>query len=186
MVPEEEQGPRLQIVDVTEEYHGKPKSVVVGIGGCGCNAIDRMLSADIMGVEYIAMNTDLQALQNCEPDLKVQLGPKLTGGLGTGGNVEVGESAAEETRDEIQESLQDSSMVFIAAGMGGGTGTGAAPVVARLAKEHNNANLIALGQRMVDPDLALDIVRAWLKAEFQQGRHQRRIDQLEDDASSFQ
>lgn len=137
MIPQEEQGPRLQIVDVTEEYHGKPKIVVVGIGGCGCNAIDKMLSADIIGVEYIAMNTDLQALQNCEPDLKVQLGPKLTGGLGTGGNVEVGESAAEENRDEIQESLQDSSMVFIAAGMGGGTGTGAAPVVARLAKEQN-------------------------------------------------
>ncbi len=134
MLPQEE-GPRLQIVDVTEEYHGKPKIVVVGIGGCGCNAIDRMLSADIIGVEYIAMNTDLQALQNCEPDLKVQLGPKLTGGLGAGGNVETGESSAEESRDEIVESLQDSSMVFIAAGMGGGTGTGAAPVVARIARE---------------------------------------------------
>lgn len=134
MLPQEE-GPRLQIVDVTEEYHGKPKIVVVGIGGCGCNAIDRMLSADIIGVEYIAMNTDLQALQNCEPDLKVQLGPKLTGGLGAGGNVETGESSAEESRDEIVESLQDSSMIFIAAGMGGGTGTGAAPVVARIARE---------------------------------------------------
>lgn len=134
MLPQEE-GPRLQIVDVTEEYHGKPKIVVVGIGGCGCNAIDRMLSADIIGVEYIAMNTDLQALQNCEPDLKVQLGPKLTGGLGAGGNVETGESSAEESRDEIVESLQDSSMVFIAGGMGGGTGTGAAPVVARIARE---------------------------------------------------
>ena len=136
MIPQEE-GPRLQIVDVTEEYHGKPKIVVVGIGGCGCNAIDRMLNADIVGVEYIALNTDLQALQNCEPDLKVQLGPKLTGGLGAGGNVETGESSAEESRDEIVESLQDCSMVFIAAGMGGGTGTGAAPVVARIARELN-------------------------------------------------
>lgn len=136
MSPQEE-GPRLQIVDVTEEYHGKPKIVVVGIGGCGCNAIDRMLSADIVGVEYIAMNTDLQALQNCEPDLKVQLGPKLTGGLGAGGNVETGESSAEESRDEIEESLQDASMVFIAAGMGGGTGTGAAPVVARIARDQS-------------------------------------------------
>ncbi|MCK5117149.1 MAG: cell division protein FtsZ [Candidatus Aegiribacteria sp.] len=136
MIPQEE-GPRLQIVDVTEEYHGKPKIVVIGIGGCGCNAIDRMLNADIIGVEYIALNTDLQALQNCEPDLKVQLGPKLTGGLGAGGNVETGESSAEESRDEIVESLQDCSMVFIAAGMGGGTGTGAAPVVARIARELN-------------------------------------------------
>ncbi len=136
MIPQEK-GPRLQIVDVTEEYHGKPKIVVVGIGGCGCNAIDRMLNADIVGVEYIGMNTDLQALQNCEPDLKVQLGPKLTGGLGAGGNVETGESSAEESRDEIVESLQDCSMVFIAAGMGGGTGTGAAPVVARIARDLN-------------------------------------------------
>lgn len=136
MIPQEE-GPRLQIVDVAEDSQGKPKIVVVGMGGCGCNAIDRMLSADIIGVEYIAMNTDLQALQNCEPDLKVQLGPKLTGGLGAGGNVETGESSAEESRDEIVESLQDSSMVFIAAGMGGGTGTGAAPVVARIARDLN-------------------------------------------------
>ncbi len=136
MIPQEK-GPRLQIVDVTEEYHGKPKIVVVGIGGCGCNAIDRMLNADIVGVEYIAMNTDLQALQNCDPDLKVQLGPKLTGGLGAGGNVETGESSAEESRDEIVESLQDCSMVFIAAGMGGGTGTGAAPVVSRIARDLN-------------------------------------------------
>ena len=136
MIPQEE-GPRLQIVDVTEEYHGKPKIVVVGIGGCGCNAIDRMLNADIIGVEYIALNTDLQALQNCDSDLKVQLGPKLTGGLGAGGNVETGESSAEESRDEIVESLQDCSMVFIAAGMGGGTGTGAAPVVARIARDLN-------------------------------------------------
>lgn len=136
MLPQEE-GPRLQIVDVTEEYHGKPKIVVVGIGGCGCNAIDRMLGADIVGVEYIAMNTDLQALHNCQADLKVQLGPKLTGGLGAGGNVETGESSAEESRDEIEESLQDCSMVFIASGMGGGTGTGAAPVVARIARDLN-------------------------------------------------
>ncbi len=133
----QEEGPRLQIVDVAEEFHGKPKIVVIGIGGCGCNAIDRMLNADIIGVEYIALNTDLQALQNCEPDLKVQLGPKLTGGLGAGGNVETGESSAEESRDEIEESLQDCSMVFIAAGMGGGTGTGAAPVVARIARDLN-------------------------------------------------
>jgi len=133
----QEEGPRLQIVDVAEEFHGKPKIVVAGVGGCGCNAIDRMLSADIIGVEYLAMNTDLQALQSCEPDLKVQLGPKLTGGLGAGGNVETGESSAEESKDEIIESLQDCKMVFITAGMGGGTGTGAAPVVARIARDLN-------------------------------------------------
>lgn len=134
MIPQQE-GPRLQIVDVKEEYRGKPKIVVTGIGGCGCNALDRMLSADIVGVEYIAMNTDLQSLNNCEAHLTVQLGFKLTGGLGAGGNCETGESSAEESRNEIEESLKDSSMVFIAAGMGGGTGTGAAPVVARIARE---------------------------------------------------
>lgn len=134
MLPQEE-GPRLQIVDVTEEYRGKPKITVAGIGGCGCNAIDRMLSADIVGVEYIAMNTDLQALNSCKADLTVQLGLKLTGGLGAGGNCETGESSAEESRNEIEEALQDSRMVFIAAGMGGGTGTGAAPVVAKVARE---------------------------------------------------
>ncbi len=136
MAPQEE-GPRLQIVDVAEEYHGKPKIVVVGIGGCGCNAIDRMLGADIVGVDYIAMNTDLQALQSCKADLKVQLGSKLTGGLGAGGNIELGEVSAEESKEDILESLQDCSMVFITAGMGGGTGTGAAPVVARIARELN-------------------------------------------------
>ncbi len=133
----QDEGPRLQIVDVTEEFHGKPKIVVIGIGGCGCNAIDRMLNADIVGVEYIAMNTDLQALQNCQSDLKVQLGSKLTSGLGAGGNVETGESSAEESKDEIEESIQDCSMVFITGGMGGGTGTGAAPVVARIARDNN-------------------------------------------------
>ena len=129
-----DEGPRLQIVDVAEECRGKPKIAVVGVGGCGCNAIDRMISADIIGVDYVAMNTDLQALNSCRADLKIQLGPKLTGGLGTGGNPETGESSAEESRKEIEECIQDTSMVFIAAGMGGGTGTGAAPVIARAAK----------------------------------------------------
>ncbi len=130
----QDEGPRLQIVDVAEEGRGKPKIAVVGIGGCGCNAIDRMISADIIGVDYVAMNTDLQALNSCRADLKIQLGPKLTGGLGTGGNPENGESSAEESKKEIEECLLDIRMVFIAAGMGGGTGTGAAPVIARAAK----------------------------------------------------
>jgi cell division protein FtsZ len=130
-----EEGPRLQIVDVAEEYRGKPKITVVGVGGCGCNAIDRMICADIIGVDYVAMNTDMQALNSCRADIRIQLGPKLTGGLGTGSNSETGESSAEESRKEIEECLQDASMVFIAAGMGGGTGTGASPVVARVARE---------------------------------------------------
>ncbi len=141
MLPAEE-GPRLHIVEVTEEYKGKPKLTVVGVGGCGCNAIDMMIQADIVGVEYVAMNTDLQALNSCKADQTIQLGPKLTGGQGTGGNCETGESAAEESRKEIEEAIQDSSMVFIAAGMGGGTGTGAGPVVARVAR---NVGAITVG-----------------------------------------
>jgi len=131
-----EEGPRLQIVEVAEECRGKPKIAVVGVGGCGCNSIDRMIGADIVGVDYVAMNTDMQALNSCRADIRIQLGPKLTAGLGTGGNSETGESSAEESRKEIEEAIQDASMVFIASGMGGGTGTGASPVVAKIAREN--------------------------------------------------
>ncbi len=108
---------------------------VIGVGGGGGNAVLRMIEAGIQGVEFVAMNTDLQSLQKSLATRKVQLGSGLTRGLGAGGNPEVGKGAAEESRAEIREVLAGSDMVFITAGMGGGTGTGAAPVVADVARE---------------------------------------------------
>lgn len=108
---------------------------VAGVGGGGTNAVNRMIEAGIKGVEFIAINTDAQALLTCEADYKVHIGTELTKGLGAGAEPQIGQQAAEENRDEIKEVLQGSDMVFITAGKGGGTGTGAAPVVAEIAKE---------------------------------------------------
>lgn len=108
---------------------------VVGIGGGGGNAINHMISSKVRGVEFITMNTDVQDLHNSLAKKKVHLGKNLTKGLGAGMNPEIGKRAAEETRSEIQDMLKGSDMVFIAAGMGGGTGTGAAPIIAKIAKE---------------------------------------------------
>ncbi len=112
------------------------KIKVIGLGGGGCNAINRMVRADIKGVELIAANTDAQALAFTEAPIRIQLGDRLTRGLGAGGDHNVGQKAAEESRDEIKEALLGADMVFVAAGMGGGTGTGAAPVVAEIAKQN--------------------------------------------------
>jgi len=108
--------------------------VVVGVGGGGCNSINRMIEAGIRGVEFIAVNTDKQALQNCKATRKIVIGEKLTGGRGAGAMPEIGRDAAEESKELIQDALKGANMVFIAAGMGGGTGTGAAPVIAKIAK----------------------------------------------------
>jgi cell division protein FtsZ len=108
---------------------------VVGVGGGGGNAVEHMLSESIEGVEFICANTDAQALKNSHAKLLVQLGEELTKGLGAGANPNIGRESAEENREQIREILQGSDMVFITAGMGGGTGTGAAPVVAQIAKE---------------------------------------------------
>ena len=112
------------------------KIKVVGVGGGGNNAINCMVSAGVKGVEFIAINTDAQALVNSLATTRIQIGSKATRGLGAGARPEVGEKAAEENRDEIKEALKDADMVFIAAGMGGGTGTGAAPIVAECAEEY--------------------------------------------------
>ena len=101
---------------------------VVGIGGGGTNAVNRMVDAGLKGVEFIAVNTDAQALQMCDADIKLQIGDQLTRGLGAGADPEVGYGAANESRDEIKEALKGADMVFVTAGEGGGTGTGAAPV----------------------------------------------------------
>jgi len=108
---------------------------VIGLGGGGCNAITRMVREQIRGVEFIGMNTDAQALSITEAPIRVQLGEKLTRGLGVGGDHNQGQKAAEENRDEIKELLTGADMVFITCGMGGGTGTGAAPVVAEVSKQ---------------------------------------------------
>lgn len=111
------------------------KIKVIGVGGGGCNAVNRMIRAKVEGVEFIAANTDLQALKLSQAPVKLQLGAKLTKGLGAGANPEVGRKAALEDTDKIIEALEGSDMIFITAGLGGGTGSGAAPVVASLASE---------------------------------------------------
>jgi cell division protein FtsZ len=108
---------------------------VFGVGGGGNNAVNRMIECGVRGIEFIALNTDKQALYSSRAEQKVQLGEKITKGLGAGANPEIGTKAAEENRNEILETLKGADMVFITAGMGGGTGTGAAPVVAEIAKE---------------------------------------------------
>ncbi|KKU55110.1 MAG: Cell division protein FtsZ, partial [Candidatus Moranbacteria bacterium GW2011_GWE2_47_10] len=108
---------------------------VVGVGGSGNNAISRMIDSKIKGVEFVAINTDAQALHHSKAQEKVHIGKNLTKGLGAGMNPEIGRQAAEENRDEIQEVLKGADMVFVTCGLGGGTGSGAAPVVAETAKE---------------------------------------------------
>jgi len=108
---------------------------VVGIGGGGTNAVNRMINSGLQGVEFIAINTDAQALQMCDADQKIHIGEKLTRGLGAGADPKIGMEAAEESKSDIEEALKGADMVFVTAGKGGGTGTGAAPVVAKLARE---------------------------------------------------
>lgn len=111
------------------------KIIVVGVGGAGNNAVNRMIDENIGGVDFIGVNTDRQALQLCKAPRLLQIGEKLTKGLGAGAKPEIGEKAAEESSEDLSAALQGADMVFVTCGMGGGTGTGAAPVVARLAKE---------------------------------------------------
>lgn len=119
----------------TDENETACRIIVVGVGGAGNNAVNRMVDAEITGVEFIGMNTDVQALQRCKAPKLLQIGAKLTRGLGAGANPEVGQKAAEESSEEITAALKGADMVFVTCGMGGGTGTGAAPVVAKLAKD---------------------------------------------------
>jgi cell division protein FtsZ len=121
--------------EIQEEAAGGARIKVIGVGGGGCNAVARLHREGMPGVEFCAMNTDAQALAACEVPSKLQLGPKITNGLGAGCNPEIGRQAALENTDKIVELLQGADMVFVSAGLGGGTGTGAAPVIASLAKE---------------------------------------------------
>ena len=136
------------------------KIKVVGVGGGGCNAVNRMIRAKVEGVEFIAANTDLQALKLSQAPVKLQLGAKLTKGLGAGANPEIGRKAALEDTDKIIESLEGADMIFITAGLGGGTGSGAAPVVASLASE-----LGALTVAVVTKPFAFEGKRRMMQAE---------------------
>ncbi|HEV2065264.1 MAG TPA: cell division protein FtsZ, partial [Thermomicrobiales bacterium] len=107
---------------------------VIGVGGAGGNAINRMVRSGVDGIEFVAVNTDAQALMSSEATIAIRIGDKLTKGLGAGGRPEIGERAAEESSESLTEVMKDCDMIFIAAGMGGGTGTGASPTIARLAK----------------------------------------------------
>jgi cell division protein FtsZ len=126
-------GIRISFSEENQQQGAKIK--VIGVGGGGCNAVNRMIRAKVEGVEFIAANTDLQALKLSQAPLKLQLGSKLTKGLGAGANPEVGRKAALEDTDKIIEALEGSDMIFLTTGLGGGTGSGAAPVVASLASE---------------------------------------------------
>jgi len=108
---------------------------VIGVGGCGGNAVDHMIDKGVEGVEFISANTDAQALKRSQAKIQLQLGAAITKGLGAGANPEVGRKAALEDRERVAEAIAGADMLFLTAGMGGGTGTGAAPVVAELAKE---------------------------------------------------
>jgi cell division protein FtsZ len=114
-----------------------PRITVIGVGGGGTNAVDNMIAANLQGVEFVVANTDAQQLMHSRADRRIQLGPHITQGLGAGAKPEIGKAAAEEAADELYRHLDGAHMVFITAGMGGGTGTGAAPVIARMARERN-------------------------------------------------
>ena len=121
--------------EVAEEMENVVQIKVVGVGGGGGNAVNRMVTAGVRGVEFIAINTDKAALFLSKANQKIQIGDKTTAGMGAGGNPENGRAAAEESRDEIANAIRSADMIFVTAGMGGGTGTGAAPVVAQIARE---------------------------------------------------
>ena len=120
----------------TTEADASAKIIVIGVGGAGNNAVNRMIDENIGGVEFVGINTDKQALQLCKAPTLIQIGEKLTKGLGAGAQPEVGQKAAEESAEELSAAVKGADMVFVTCGMGGGTGTGAAPVVAKIAKEH--------------------------------------------------
>ena len=120
---------------MTTEADSSAKIIVIGVGGAGNNAVNRMIDENIGGVEFIGVNTDKQALMLCKAPTLIQIGEKLTKGLGAGAQPEIGEKAAEESVEDLTNAIKGADMVFVTCGMGGGTGTGAAPVVAKIAKE---------------------------------------------------
>jgi len=147
-------------VDFSDELRNGAKIKVIGVGGGGGNAVNRMIAADVKGVDFLAANTDAQALQTSSASLKIQLGAKLTKGLGSGGNPEVGRRAALEDTEKIIEAMEGADMIFVTAGLGGGTGTGGAPIVASLAREMG-----ALTVAVVTKPFAFEGRRRMMQAE---------------------
>ena len=131
-------------VNQLSQVDGMAQVKVIGVGGGGCNAVNRMYRERVPGIEYIGVNTDAQHLLRLDIPVKVRIGDKLTRGLGVGGDPELGRAAAEESREELYEAIRGADMVFIASGMGGGTGTGAAPVVAEVARETGALTIAAV------------------------------------------
>ena len=125
----------MSIFELEESVTQNARMKVVGVGGGGGNAVNRMIEEHLSGVEFISVNTDAQALLNNRADLKVQIGKKLTKGLGAGARPEIGRQAIEENRDEVAGAIQKADMLFVTCGMGGGTGTGASPIIASMAKD---------------------------------------------------
>jgi cell division protein FtsZ len=152
---------------------GLPPIKVVGVGGAGCNAVNRMIEAGVAGVRLVGINTDSQALMRCDAESRLRIGERLTRGLGVGGDAEKGQRAAEESRDEILDTVRDADMVFITAGMGGGTGTGAAPIVAEAAREAG-----ALTVAVVTKPFSFEGSRRRLQAEDGISMLQDRVDTL--------
>ncbi len=130
-----EEGAMALTIELDKDQESNARMKVVGVGGAGGNALNRMINSNLQGVEFIAINTDQQALQSNKAKQKIQIGKKLTKGLGAGADPEIGRAAIEEDRESVKMALADTDMVFITSGMGGGTGTGAAPVIAEIAKE---------------------------------------------------
>lgn len=129
-------------IDFEIEMESFANIKVIGVGGGGSNAVNRMIEAGLKGVDFIIVNTDAQALEHAKSSIKLQVGSKLTEGLGSGGNPEIGQKAAEESKEEIESVIKGSHMIFITSGMGGGTGTGGAPVIAEIAK---NLGILTVG-----------------------------------------
>ena len=156
----EEEGLDQLRADFSDDFRHRAVIKVIGVGGGGGNAVNRMIAADLKGVDFLAANTDAQALQACAAPVKIQLGAKLTKGLGAGANPEIGRQAALEDTDKIIEALDGADMVFVTAGLGGGTGTGGAPIVASLARE-----LGALTVAVVTKPFSFEGKRRMIQAE---------------------
>ncbi|MBI1885091.1 MAG: cell division protein FtsZ [Chloroflexi bacterium] len=155
------------------DLEGLPPIKVVGVGGGGCNAVNRMVRAGIHGVEFVGINTDAQALIQCEADTRIRIGDRITRGLGVGGDPDRGRQAAEESVDELREAVKGADMVFITAGMGGGTGTGAAPLVAQVAR-----NVGALTVAVVTKPFAFEGSKRRQNADEGIGSLQQEVDTL--------
>ncbi|KPK48163.1 MAG: cell division protein FtsZ [Dehalococcoidia bacterium SM23_28_2] len=155
------------------DTEGLPPIKVVGVGGAGCNAVNRMIQAGVKGVQFVGVNTDTQALMRCDAESRLRIGDRLTKGLGVGGDADLAQRAAEENRDEILDAVRDAEMVFITAGMGGGTGTGAAPIVAEVAKQAN-----ALTVAVVTKPFSFEGSRRRLQAENGISMMRDRVDTL--------